>query len=124
MKLGKNILLLISVLVLTYVFGFYFGGGYAYFIPIIEAGFFSIPKTSSQYIIGLLLSYTFFLTLLFTAFGGKHKYWWIAILLIPAAVFEIYFDLAHLYFPILLGLAGWLLGLGVCRIRSKFTSPR
>lgn len=61
-------------------------------------------------LVGFPLSYVFFLTLIFTAFGGDKKYWWIGILLIPAAIFEIYFDLEHIYFPITIGLVGWFLG--------------
>ena len=47
-------------------------------------------------LIGLPLGYIFFLTLIFTAFGGAKKYWWISIGLIPAALFEVYFDLSHI----------------------------
>lgn len=65
---------------------------------------------------GFPLAYTFFLPLLFTAFGGNKKYWWVGILLIPAAIFEIYFDLSHIYFPVLLGLAGWLIGFPLAKI--------
>src|SRR3989344_1571833 len=61
-------------------------------------------------LVGFPLAYVFFLSLLFTAFGGAKKYWWLGILLIPAAAFEVYFDLEHIYFPIILGLAGWVLG--------------
>lgn len=102
----KDILLCIVVLVLVY----FFSGvtGQLYRIIFGPAGSFIDTKALS----GISLSYTFFLTLIFTAFGDRHKYWWIAVLLIPAAIFEIYFDLEHLYFPIALGLLGWLLGLG------------
>lgn len=71
-------------------------------------------------LVGLPLSYIFFLTLLFTAFGGSKKYWWMGILLIPAAIFELYFDLEHIYFPIIIGSAGWLVGLFIQRMLSKF----
>lgn len=73
-------------------------------------------------LMGLPLSYVFFLSLFFTAFGGAKKYWWIGILLIPAAAFEIYFDLSHIYFPILLGIAGWVLGYLVLTISNYSTS--
>jgi len=59
---------------------------------------------------GLPLTYIFFLFFFFTAFGRDKKYWWLWILLIPAAAFEVYFDLEHIYFPVLLGIGGWLLG--------------
>ena len=70
----------------------------------------TIADVNISPLLGLPLSYIFFLFLLFTAFGGNKKYWWLGILLIPAAVFELYFDLEHIYFPILLGLLGWVLG--------------
>lgn len=70
-------------------------------------------------VVGFPLAYIFFLTLLFTAFGDRHKHWWIGILLIPALWFELYFDLSHLYVPITLGLVGWLLGFGISKLLPK-----
>ena len=70
-------------------------------------------------LIGLPLSYIFFLTLLLTAFGGNKKYWWLGILLIPATAFELYFDFDHLYFPVLIGAVGWGIGFGVGRLAQK-----
>lgn len=70
-------------------------------------------------LIGLPLSYIFFIALLFTAFGGKPKYWWMAILLIPAAIVELYLEKNYLYFPILLGLAGSFIGLGIGKLLPK-----
>lgn len=72
-------------------------------------------------LVGFPLAYIFLLTLLFTAFGGTKKYWWVGILLIPAVVFEVYFDIAHIYFPILLALAGWLLGFLVRKLSTRFS---
>ena len=97
------IVVLIVVLVIAYLLSsisgdFYqklFGGG---------------TWTDLRGIIGLPLTYIFFLPLLFTAFGDKYKYWWIGILLIPALWFEISFDLPHLYFSLLLCLLGWGIG--------------
>ena len=71
-------------------------------------------------ITGFPLSYIFFLTLLFTAFGGEKKYWWMGVLLIPVAIFELYFDSAHIYFPIALGLAGWLIGFLLAKLIANF----
>lgn len=68
---------------------------------------------------GAPLSYVFFLTLIFTLFGGEKKYWWIGILLIPAAIFEVYFDAEHIYFPIILGLVGWLIGTLILKLKPK-----
>lgn len=117
MKIGKNILLLVLVwLILSIIFTPIFGKIYQFFVPQYSS-LFIVSQEFVDIITGIGLAYTFFLTLIFTAFGDKSKYWWIAILLIPVAVFEIYFDLAHLYFPIALGLAGWLLGLGILKVQ-------
>jgi hypothetical protein len=70
-------------------------------------------------LIGLPLAYIFSLTLLFTAFGGAKKYWWIGIGLIPAVLFEVYFDLQHIYFPLAIGLVAWLLGKGLSLLIEK-----
>ena len=66
-----------------------------------------------RYVIGFPLAYVFFLTLLLIAFGSSKKYLWLGILLIPAVAFELYFDLAHIYFPLALGLIGWVIGFGI-----------
>ncbi|MDP3793114.1 MAG: hypothetical protein Q8Q89_05330 [bacterium] len=117
----KNIAILFAVLVLAYFVAVYFGNFYVYFFPQSPSGgsFFSAPKAVENFLLGFPLSYIFFLFLLFTAFGGAKKYWWIGILLIPAIIFEVYFDLSHIYFPILLALAGWLLGLLIHKIFAR-----
>lgn len=111
-SLIKNLTILIVVLVLAYFSAIYFGNFYEYFFPQSDSGgsFFSIPREAGEWLLGLPLSYIFFLALLFTAFGGSKKYWWIGVLLIPAVIFEVYFDFSHIYFPIALGAIGWLLG--------------
>lgn len=118
----KKIVLIFITLGVAHYTAFYFGIIYDFFFPknVGGNGLFSIPHEAGLYLIGLPLSYIFFLSLLFTAFGGSKKYWWMGVLLIPAAVFELYFDLAHIYFPILLGLAGWLLGL----LALKFSTQK
>ncbi len=118
----KNVGIWILVLILTYFLSLYFGNFYIYFFPQTTAwgvGDVGISDSTGKELIGLPLCYTFFLFLLFTAFGGTKKYWWIGIAIIPAAIFEIYFDLSHIYFPILLGLAGLALGLGISKILRK-----
>ncbi|MDP3935309.1 MAG: hypothetical protein Q8Q46_03790 [Candidatus Giovannonibacteria bacterium] len=115
-NLIKNLAILIVASLISYYFSYYFGQLYNYFI---YSGSTFVDLTG---VIGLPLSYIFFLTLLFTAFGGSKKYWWIGILFIPAVIFEVYFDLAHIYFPIILGLLGWLLGFLVSKFLPKSSS--
>lgn len=121
-----NFVLLIIGVVLSYVSAVYFGFMYSYLYPSV-GGIFSIPQRAGDFLIGLPLAYISFLTFLFTAFGNNQsqmsnvrgqmsdKYWWIGIGLLPAAAFELYFDLPHIYFPIALGLVAWLLGFAISR---------
>ncbi len=95
-----------------------FGRVYQLFIPQ-NTGLFIVSQEFIDLFIGLPLSYIFSLTLLLTAFGGSKKYWWLGVLLIPAAAFEIYFDFEHIYFPILIGLVAWLAGAGISVILQK-----
>ena len=113
-----NIAEFVAALILSYFLAFYMGGIYSYFFPQ-AGGLFTIPEKTGYFIIGLPLSYIFFLTFFFTTFGWKQKYWWVGILLIPAVAFEVYFDLPHIYFPIVLGLAGWLLGFLISKFLPK-----
>lgn len=119
MKILKNVLLVLIAGIASYGFSYTFGSLYGSFFVI--GGW--VDMTS---LIGWPLAYIFFLTFLFTAFGGegKTKYWWIGILLIPALALEVYLDPAHIYFPILLGILGWGIGWGIRGLvrRSKVAS--
>jgi hypothetical protein len=81
--------------------------------------FFVEYQGAAEYVFVFALSYIFSLLLFFTAFGDSNKYWWIGILLIPAAAFEIFFDWQHIYIPIILGLAGWIIGYGISKLIPK-----
>ena len=114
MRILKNIILVLVVFIISYYTSVYFGDFYQ--------KVFNDPGTwiDVRGIVGLPLAYTFFLFLLFTAFGGKGKYWWMGIAVLPALAFEVYFDLPHIYFPIALGIVGWVIGFGVQKITGKF----
>ena len=114
MKILRNIGLLALSLFLSYLLAMYFGRFYSSLFPNV-GGLLSVSQRVGDFLIGLPLSYTFFLVLLFTAFGDKKKWWWIGIGLIPALAFELYFDFAHIYFPVAIGLVAWLLGLAIAR---------
>ena len=105
MDIVRKVLVMVVIFVISYLSSSSFGQLYQYLIGSLQGSFVDLRS-----VFGLPLAYIFFLTILFTAFGGERKYWWMGVLLIPAAIFEIYFDLSHLYFPVALGLAGWLLG--------------
>lgn len=120
MEILKKIIIFFGVLVLSYFSAIKVGEFYAYFFDL-PTGFssFIVPGFFGDFFDGIFPAYIFFLTLLFTAFGGKQKYWWIGILLIPAAAVELYLDASHIYFPIALGIAGWLLGWVVTKFLPK-----
>ena len=110
MDIVKKFSLVLLSIVISYFFAIPLGGWYLNLIEdngsFIDARFFA----------GFPLAYIFSLTLLLVVFGGKHKYWWLGLLLIPAIIFELYFDSAHFYFPLVLGLLGWLVGVGVFKV--------
>lgn len=114
MKIVKKLILLIIVLLASYFSSLYFGGMYLKLLKQSAGSF--LDGTS---LIGLPLAYIFFLTLLLTAFGGAKKYWWIGIGLIPAVLFEVAFDLRHLYFPLAIGLVAWLVGRGLALLTER-----
>ena|SRR3989344_6120119 len=120
MKILKNLFLFLGIVILSYFLGGIVGVLYARLLgSTADSGLFGLYGQLAQFLFGVALSYIFFLTLIFTAFGGAKKYWWIGILLIPAAAFELYFDLAHFYFPLALGLFGWGIGLGISKLMKK-----
>lgn len=120
MKVIKKIAVLIVVLVISYITAELFWRMYEKIFDIQNNSIFIGYDLVAKYIFGMVASYIFFLFCLFTIFGDNYKYWWVGILSIPAIIFEAYFDFAHIYFPITLGLIGWLLGWAINRaIASK-----
>lgn len=115
MKVLKNIFILVIVLVLSWGLSPFIGELYdKTFLGPASGGFSTLDS-----LVGLPLAFIFLVPLLFTIFGDKHKKWWMIILLIPPAAFEFSVDLKHIYFPIALGLLGWLIGLGILRVWKK-----
>lgn len=62
-------------------------------------------------IAGYPLAVIFTLTFLLHAHGAKFKWHWNVLALAPVIIFELGFDLLHIYIPLLLVLVAW--GLGV-----------
>src|SRR3989344_5062908 len=121
MKIIKSIIrhvaLFSIVLFLVYVFAEYSVKIHKFFYPLSGSSFVSVLDFTP--VVVLPLEYLFFICLVFTAFGDSKKYWWIGILLIPAVAFELYFNLAHFYFPLALALLGWVLGLSISKLMKK-----
>ena len=113
----RRFYLLILTIILAAVFANMFGKVYGSILGL-AGGFsgFIVPDFWGDFIDGISRAYIFFLLLIFTTLGSVKKYWWIGVLLIPAAAFELYFDSSHIYFPIALGLIGWGIGLGILRL--------
>lgn len=115
MKILKNIFLLLVTVIVSMTIAVPVGDWYLGYIKdygsFIDARFFA----------GLPLAYIFFLFIIFTVFGGegKGKYWWMGVLALPALAFEVYFDLSHIYFPIILGVIGWVIGFGIQKLILK-----
>lgn len=70
-------------------------------------------------LVWIVFLYIFFATILLTVLGGRYKYWWIGISLLPAILFEIAIDPLHIYFPIILGLIAWGLGTMAHKVLQK-----
>lgn len=113
MEIVKKIILLILVVVIS--------GYLSVFAINLYDKFFNSGSAFVQLhsLVGFPLAYVFFLSLLFTAFGGRQKYWWMGILLIPAAAVELYLDASHIYFPMALGVVGWFVGWVITKFLPK-----
>ncbi len=111
----KNVLFVVLIFVISFVLSQEIGDLYYRLFPSPT----SVFVANFNFLIGIPLAYIFFLFLIFTAFGDNKKYWWIGILLIPAVLFELYFDLEHIYIPIVFGVAGWLLGFLISKLFQK-----
>ena len=120
MKINHFFLFLL-VIVVSILLAYPVGVTYVKLFNIVSIGFssFIVSRFWSDFFDGVIPSYIFVLPLIFVSIGGEKKYWWIGILLIPAALFELYFDAGYIYFPIALGLLGWVLGLGVRKLILK-----
>ena len=121
-KFTSPLLVLLS-LVLSYFAGYFPGRVYTFLHPGIGGGSFLVPTNAAAFILGWPLAFVFFISLLFTIFGGPKKKWWIGILSAPVAILWIFGDIVTIYFPIAMGLLGWGLGLGVEKLVAKLKKP-
>ena len=113
MKVLKNIGLVLATGLLTYILAGQFGYFYHSIFGLersLGLGAFFSSNDLANFSAGLFPAFAFFITLLFTAWGDKYKYYWIGVLLLPVLWFVIKFDLAHWYFYLALALVGWAIG--------------
>jgi|SRR3989344_2022654 len=111
MKIFKNVIILVAILVLTKTLSYSVGDWFA--------GFFGESRGSwidGTALLGLIPTFLFFSMFLFTAFGDRYKYYWIGVLMLPVLWFVIKLDLAHWYFYLALALIGWGIGWVVNRM--------
>jgi len=120
MKVFKNIMLCVAVAVVTILLSIPFGKLYLLLFPQHGESLFLSSALLDDLFSGIYWSYIFSLTFLFTAFGGKKKYWWVGILLLPVLWFVVKFDLAHWYFYVGLAVAGLIIGWLLSKLISTF----
>jgi hypothetical protein len=104
---GKNLLLLIAVLVLSYLTATYFGSFYSYFSPQTDGTLIGLSKEGLAFVAGLPFAFIFFLISIFcslTPMGHKKIVGW---LLVPPFIFFGSGDITHIYLPIILALVAW-----------------
>jgi len=108
----KSVTVQLSLVVVSYVLayflGAYFGSIYAFLFPASVTG--SLPDAAANWLIGAPTALVVFIFFFLISVGGKYKYWWMGVFLIPSIWFYVQFDLLHIYFPVLLGLIAWGLG--------------
>ena len=113
----------LSAVVTSYVFAYYlasfFGIVYGMIFPESLGGGSFISTSATQWLAGLPLAATFFVVLFQGMIGQRNMYWWIGVALIPAILFELLIDPLHIYFPIVLGLIAWGLGIMANKILNK-----
>lgn len=124
MKIIKSVMMNLVLLGIAIIFSYYFSGYlydpiYSLIYAKSDGGFFAIYVQAAKFLAILIIAFIFSLLLIFTALGDSKKYWWIGVLLIPAVLFELYFDLEHIYIPIVVGLIGWVIGFGISKLTKK-----
>ena len=111
---SKNIIFILVALAFSYYSASYFGQAYEYLFG--GESVWIGSAESWHFIIGIIFSYTFFITLVMEAFafGSRHK--WTLWLLLPSFFITGSGDIKHIYFPILIGLVAWGLASAIRKI--------
>lgn len=105
-----RLITIIVAYVLAYYVGIFFGMGYGLIFPKSLGGGSLIPLDATQWFRGIPLSLIFFVVFSLNFLGGRNKWWWVSVALVPAILFEVLIDPLHLYVPIILGVIAWWLG--------------
>ncbi len=110
MSIILNILLIAFSSVLSWLLSYRFGMLYEYFVPGASGSF--VDGTS---LVGMPFAYVFLICFTFNAFGLGKKQIWLFFALIPALLIYL-LDISHVYYPIIIGIIGWMLGWGVEKV--------
>ena len=117
MKTLSNILIIIFATLLSWLLSYRFGMLYEYFVPGSGGSF--IDGTG---LVGMPFAYVFFTPLFLNVFGFGKKNIWLTLAFIPA--FLIYLlDIRHVYYPIIMGVVGWSLGIAINKLIKKLQTP-
>ncbi len=105
----KKIGLFIAAIVISLLFASIFGRMYFLLFPSIPGTYLS--SAGLRFLVGWLSAYIFWGALLFTGFAGNKKYWWLLVLVLPVLALVVFLDWQHAYFPLILALVGYGIGL-------------
>ncbi len=107
--------------VFAYCFAQLLGALYAYFFPSAVGGSFIGAPGAIEWVVGVPLTLIFIFTLLIHAIGGKDIWWWNVIVLLPVILFEVAFDPLRIFFPLILALIAYGLGVAFNQFFTKIS---
>jgi len=117
----KKIILFVAVLILSYLTAPYVGRWYDTLS--FQHGDWIIGRNQAVFFAGFIISYIFFLPLIYGLFGIKRNKHWITWPLLPAALLVLGSDKYHFYIPVLLILVALGLAWVSRLIFKKFKKP-
>lgn len=115
----KNVGLVLVSLVLGFFGAPVFGYLYNNFLQAGFGGGFFGTASSLEFIVGMPISFVFFLVVFFLWFGDQSKYWWAGIGVLGLLALAFYLDPQNIVFPTLTVLIGAGLGWGAKRVYTS-----
>lgn len=103
----RNLALMIAALTIAYYFARPMQDFYCDNIGTCSGGFFGFDL---GILIWTVLVYASTGIVLLVTFGGRHKYWWIALVLVPAFLLQVTVDIYHIFLLLIWSSIAWLLG--------------
>lgn len=118
---NKNIWGLVLAVILSKITAPYFGGFYNKFYPQSGDWIYSVADAIS--FAGFLIAYIFFIFFVFEIINSANKKKWFFGSLLPVFVFYLIGGINFLYFPVLVGLVGFVLAFIIRKIVAKIRRP-